>query len=65
MKISADLHACRGHGQCEDAAPDVFEVDDDEAVVRLRMMNPPEALRPQVEDAVWRCPTDALEIVTD
>ena len=61
MKVIADRSLCQGHAQCEDAAPEVFEVDDD-ALVRLRMENPPEELRSKVEDAVRWCPVEAIRI---
>ena len=59
MKIHADLDVCQGHGQCEESAPEVFEVGDD-ALVHLLIVNPSEGLRPAVEEAVRRCPVDAL-----
>lgn len=61
MKIEADLDLCQGHGQCEESAPEVFVVGDD-AVVHLLMEDPPEAMRPAVEEAARRCPVDALRV---
>jgi len=64
MKVIVDRALCQGHAQCEDAAAQVFEVGDD-ALVRLRMENPPEELRSAVEDAVRSCPAEAIRIAKD
>jgi ferredoxin len=61
MKITLDLDACAGHGQCEDAAPEVFRVNDDGLVVQL-IENPGEELRAKVEDAARRCPADVITV---
>lgn len=64
MKIHVDLPLCQGHGQCEEAAPEVFVVGDDDQV-HLLMENPPEELRFKVEEAVRRCPVRALRLGDD
>ena len=56
-----DLTLCQGHGQCEEAAPEVFVVGDDDQV-HLLMDDPPEELRSKVEEAVRRCPVRALRL---
>jgi ferredoxin len=61
MKVTVDRGKCQGHAQCEDAAPEVFEVDDD-ALVHLRTENPPDELRAKVDNAVHWCPVDAIRI---
>jgi ferredoxin len=61
MKIHVDLKMCQGHGQCEESAPEVFEVRDD-GLVHLLIDNPPESGRPAIEEAARRCPVDALRI---
>jgi ferredoxin len=53
---------CQGHGQCVDAAPDVFCVSDNDDLVHLLIDDPDDSLRPAVEDAVRRCPVEALSI---
>lgn len=64
MRVIVDLDLCQGHGQCEDAAPDVFEVGDD-ALAHLRMQDVPASLRATVEDAARRCPTEAISLVEE
>jgi ferredoxin len=61
MRVIVDLDLCQGHGQCEDAVPEVFEVGDD-AFAHLRMDRPPDSLRHKVEEAVRRCPAAAIRI---
>lgn len=62
MKINVDLSLCSGHGQCEDAAPEVFEVNDEGfAVLRMNEVSDP-VLDTKVADAASRCPTDAISL---
>jgi ferredoxin len=61
MRIDVNTGRCTGHGVCQLAAPEVFEVGDD-AVVRLLTENPGEALRSAIEEAVAECPEQALRL---
>lgn len=61
MKVTVNLDLCMGHGQCEDAAPEVFRVND-EGLADVLIDSPPEEMREQVEDAAKRCPADAIVI---
>lgn len=63
MHVSIDLDLCEGHGQCMDAAPDVFEVRDDGLAYLLIDGDIPESYRTQVEDAALRCPPEAIKIL--
>ncbi|HVB01501.1 MAG TPA: ferredoxin [Acidimicrobiales bacterium] len=62
MKIVLDKEVCAGHGQCVDAAPEVFALDDDGYVVQL-IENPDERYRAAVEDAARRCPEIVIKLV--
>lgn len=62
MKVVVDHDLCEGHSRCQEAAPEVFEVRDDDKSY-LRMENPSEALRPKIEQAVRICPRQAISIV--
>ena len=55
MKVAVDYALCESNALCVDAAPEVFEVDDDD---RLRVLQeePPESLRSKLERAVRVCP---------
>jgi ferredoxin len=61
MKVIVDHDLCEGHSRCQTAAPEVFEVrDDDKSYVLLDPV--PEDLRPKVERAVRLCPRQAIRI---
>lgn len=60
MKVTVDLDVCEGHGQCEFAAPDVFEVTDDGSV--LYEAEPAESERANVVKAAAVCPVRAIVV---
>ena len=62
MKITVDLELCQGHGQCEDAAPEVFRVSDDGFAELLVPDVTDAGLETKVRDAASRCPTDAIRL---
>lgn len=59
--LKADFGACQGYANCVDAAPEVYDIDDDGVVVLLKD-NITEKERPRVEEAVRSCPVSALRI---
>jgi len=61
MKVVVDFDLCESNALCMTAAPEVFEVRDDDALYVLDP-NPPDALREKVELAVKRCPKQAISI---
>ncbi len=61
MRIVVDWDLCASHGQCEFAAPDVFQINDD-GDLDVLTESPEESLRADVEQAVRRCPTRALTL---
>lgn len=62
MRIEVDSDRCEGHGLCEVAAPEVFELDDD-ALVRLRIEGDiPVALQDAAARAAGVCPVAALTV---
>jgi ferredoxin len=62
MRIVVDYTLCESNAVCMRLAPEVFEVRDDDRLY-LRTEQPPEALRARVEEAVRRCPKQALSLV--
>ena len=61
MRVRVDRDVCESNGVCVRLVPEVFALDDDD---RLRLVDsPPQALRARVEEAVRRCPKQALKIV--
>ncbi|TQN41618.1 ferredoxin [Blastococcus colisei] len=61
-RIAVDRERCVGSGTCEVLAPDVFEVDDEGALV-VHRPEPAGDEVDEVEDAVQACPTRALSLV--
>ena len=64
MKVVVDFDLCESNALCMAAAPEVFEVRDDDFLYILDE-HPPEELRPKVEEAVRRCPKQAISIADD
>lgn len=63
MKAEIDLELCQGHGQCQEAAPKVFEVRDDGYAYLLAETIPADE-EANARDAASRCPADAV-LLTD
>jgi len=61
MKISVDLKLCEGNARCVEAAPEVFDVRDDDKA-HLLNENPSEALRDKLKLAVRMCPRQAITL---
>ena len=61
MKVSVDFDVCASTGACMQTCPEVFEVREDNFLYILDE-NPPESLRPQMEQAVAACPRGAISL---
>jgi len=61
MKVVVDYDVCESNAVCMGILPQVFEVRDDDFLYVLDE-NPPEDLRPKLEEAVRRCPKQAIKI---
>jgi ferredoxin len=61
VKVTVDPVLCEAHGVCMSIDPDIFDLGDDDVLVILEE-NPPEAKRSLVEQAVTRCPRQALTL---
>ena len=61
MSVVVDFDLCESNALCMAAAPEVFEVRDDDFLYVLQE-NPPESLRAKVEEAVRRCPKQAIRL---
>ena len=64
MKVRVDEMQCEGHGKCELAAPEVFELGDDD-VSRVLVDEVPEDLREKVDRAIRLCPRQAIAWVDE
>ncbi len=61
MKIVVNYELCEANAVCMGVCPECFRVEDDDSLTVL-VENPPEDLRRRVENAVRRCPRQALSI---
>jgi ferredoxin len=61
MRVVVDFDKCKSNALCMGAAPEVFEVRDDNFLYVLQE-EPGEELRAQVEEAVRVCPTQAITL---
>ena len=62
MRVVVDFDLCESNALCMAAAPEVFEVRDDDFLYVL-MEEPPEELRDKVEAAARACPKVAITII--
>jgi ferredoxin len=60
MKVSVDKDLCTGCGLCVDTVPDVFEMVDDQASVKVATVK--KTLYDAVREAADDCPTEAIVI---
>jgi ferredoxin len=61
--IEVDQARCDGFGFCEQAAPELFALDDD-GFVTVRLVDIPAELAAKAEAATRACPVAALRIRT-
>lgn len=61
MRVVVDYDLCESNALCMAAAPEVFEVREDDFLYVLQD-EPPEDLRAKVDEAVRRCPKQAISI---
>jgi ferredoxin len=61
MRVVVDFDKCESNALCMAAAPEVFEVRDDDFLYVLQE-NPSDDLRTKVEEAVRICPKQAITL---
>ena len=61
FRVVVDFDRCESNALCMGVAPEVFEVRDDDFLYVLDE-HPAEELRPKIEEAVRRCPKQAISI---
>ena len=64
MKVVVDFDLCESNAVCMGILPEVFEVRDDDFLYVLDE-TPPEEMRAKLEEAVRRCPKQAISIAED
>ncbi len=60
MKCKVDPDLCNGDEICVQVCPEVFEMEDDKAVVKMDQI--PENLQDSVREAADSCPSEAIII---
>ncbi|MCX4669943.1 ferredoxin [Streptomyces sp. NBC_01381] len=65
MHITVNRELCAGSGNCVVNAPEVFDQDDTEGLVLLRVTQPPADLEQSVELAAQLCPVGAIDVVRE
>lgn len=60
LKVHVDMDLCQSHGECVFAAPDVFELDDEDVLSWKNEVD--ESKRAELEDAANLCPMMAIRI---
>jgi ferredoxin len=61
IRVEVDRALCRGYANCLDAAPDVFDLGDDDIAI-VTGPDFPEARRAELERAAQRCPVKAITL---
>ena len=64
MRVVVDYDLCESNALCMGVAPEVFEVREDDNLY-IRNEHPSEDIRDKVEQAVRRCPRQALAVIPD
>jgi ferredoxin len=60
MKATVDQDLCTGCGLCVDTCPEVFDMDEDLATVKVSQI--PEDAEQSARQAADECPADAITI---
>jgi ferredoxin len=63
-RVVVDFDLCESNAICMAVAPDIFEVRDDDFLYILDE-TPPDSSRAKVEEAVARCPKQAISIAEE
>lgn len=60
IKVRVDLNLCQSHGECVYAAPEVFELGDDDVLLWEEEVE--DSRRAELEEAVNVCPLAAIKL---
>ena len=61
MRVVVDWDQCESNGLCMAAAPEVFQLQDDDTLLILAE-TPDESLRGKVTEAIRSCPKQAISL---
>ncbi len=65
MTVRADRNVCVGAGNCVLTVGEVFDQDDTEGLVLVRVAHPPAELAELVHRAADLCPSGAIEVIDE
>jgi ferredoxin len=65
MKVRIDPAKCVGHGMCRIAAPEIFDLDDEDGHGVVLVEDVPPGLEDAVEQAERGCPESAVIVKRD
>jgi ferredoxin len=60
MRVTVDEETCIGCGLCAETCPEVFEMNDDKALVKVDEV--PENVMETCEEATENCPVEAIQM---
>lgn len=61
MRVVVDRDLCESHAMCMATAPEIFELGDDD-VLHILVDVVPAELTAKVDEAIMRCPKQALSL---
>lgn len=62
MRIDVDRNRCEGYGFCEEAAPELFALDDDGELL-VKLVEVPADLGDKARAATRACPVAAIKLI--
>ena len=62
MKVRIDEELCTGCEECVDAVPDVFEMNEDGELAKVKVETVPADLEDAVQETADDCPAEAIII---
>jgi ferredoxin len=64
VRVVVNFDTCESNAVCMGILPEVFEVRDD-GFLYILDENPPDTMRPKLDEAVLSCPTGSISIADD